>query len=56
MKGHFRIEIANKPMKDLPHKKFVGCHNAYLITIFLIPGIEIPFNNLGLKHDYGNSR
>lgn len=53
--GTWRVEIMNKPMKDLPHKKFVGCKNDYLVCVFLIPGVEVPFAKLGLKHDYGNS-
>jgi hypothetical protein len=53
----YRIEVRNcKIPRNDELTKRTACKNMMCIPVFLIPGIEIPFRNLGLKHDYGNSR
>jgi hypothetical protein len=53
----YRVEVQNV---KTPHNealiKSISCRNLFCIPVFIIPGIEVPFRGLGLKHDYGHSK
>jgi hypothetical protein len=48
--------IRNDPKTDQPLALAVACCNMFSIPVFIIPGIEVPFRGLGLKHDFGDSK
>ena len=54
--NYYRIEIMNVDQTKIQHKRFTDCTNMLMVPVFLIPGIESPFDKLGLRHDLGNSR
>lgn len=53
---NYKVEIMNIDQSKIPLKKYSACVSVFVIPVFLIPGIESPFKNLGLKHDWGNSK
>lgn len=53
---NYRIEIVNIDQSMIPLKKYSACVSRFVIPIFLIPGLETPFKNLGLNHDQGGFR
>jgi len=49
---NYRVEIININTKDIKHKNYTACVNAFSIPVFLIPGLEVPFRGLNLNHNY----
>ena len=52
----YHIEIVNIDQSNIPLKKYTACTSVFTIPIFLIPGVETPFKNLGLNHNEGGFR
>jgi hypothetical protein len=50
-KKTYHIEVINITQKDIVFKRLTNCTHNFVVSIFLIPGIETPFKNLGLRHD-----
>jgi len=49
-----RVEVQNVSIPEAIKKHRVSpCAYSCMIPIILIPGVESPFNHLGLNHDNG---
>lgn len=48
---NYHIEIINIDQSKIPLKKYSACIPRFVVPMFLLPGIEVPFRNLGLNHD-----
>lgn len=53
---YFNVEIVNIDQSKIPLKKYSACIPSFTVQVILIPGIESPFKNLGLLHDWGKSK
>lgn len=48
----FHIEIMNVHIPKLQTIKEEICRYDYIVFVFLIPGLEVPFRGLNLNHNF----